>query len=435
MSNPKIPNLIKRIKKLKEEVEEFEISNNFDEDQNKFEQIEKEYKDLQRGTEGIDEIDDNDIKGDSPLLNQFKEFKDQKNELDIIGNYLETIKNKLKSTYYKELLKVGKLGGKERKEAQRNMALDNIKETDNQERMLHSIHNNVIESNENLGYVNQEIKTQGDQIKTIGGKVISVGESVKNTGKVMSEIERRTCCRKFSLIVGIIVLFLSNFYMLIIIFSKRFGSKSSSNKNDSGANPNSNPKQNPNIVKGIQFEYNGKIEYGFFSGLYLTFVLLKGGESTDSNADSFIENLESAKAKNIKVGAYWMITQTSIEEAIWEAKEAYNFLAQLENEGKLKDLSYDFYLKFNGNNQLLNDYTSIEKLCAELQGKKPCGIALSSSKYDYFKNNINKIQKINSYWVEPSGGFDDANAKKLAFWKTTDKVSINNAEFSVIRAK
>ena len=431
MSSLQISNLIQRIKKLKEKVEKFEISNNLDVDQNKFAQIEEQYKDLARGTEGIDEIDDNDIKGDIPLLNQFKV---QKNDLDIIGNNIETIKKNLESTYYKELLKGGKLGGKERKEAQRNMALDNIKETDNQERMLHSIHNNVIESNENLGYVNQEIKTQGDQIKEIGEKVINVGESVKNTGQVMSQIERRICCRKFSLIVGIIVLFLSNFYMLIIIFSKRFGSKSS-NKNDSGANPNSNPKPNPNIVKGIQFEYNGKIEYGFFSGLYLTFVLLKGGESTDSNADSFIENLESAKAKNIKVGAYWMITQTSIEEAIWEAKEAYNFLAQLENEGKLKDLSYDFYLKFNGNNQLLNDYTSIEKLCAELQGKKPCGIALSSSKYDYFKNNINKIQKINSYWVEPSGGFDDANAKKLAFWKTTDKVSINNAEFSVIRAK
>ena len=431
MKSSQISNLIKRIGKLKKEVDKFEISNNFDKDQNKFDQIEEEYKDLARGTEGIDEIDDNDIKGDIPLLNQFKV---QKNDLDIIGNNIETIKNKLNSTYYKELLKRGKLGGKERKEAQRDMALDNIKETDNQKRMLHSIHNNVIESNENLGYVNQEIKTQGDQIKTIGEKVINVGESVKNTGQVMSQIERRICCRKFSLIVGIIVLFLSNFYMLIIIFSKRFGSKSS-NKNDSGANPNSNPQQNPNIVKGIQFEYNGKIEYGFFSGLYLTFVLLKGGESTDSNADSFIENLESAKAKNIKVGAYWMITQTSIEEAIWEAKEAYNFLAQLENEGKLKDLSYDFYLKFNGNNQLLNDYTSIEKLCAELQGKKPCGIALSSSKYDYFKNNINRIQKINSYWVEPSGGFDDANAKKLAFWKTTDKVSINNAEFSIIRAK
>ena len=431
MSSSQISNLIQRIKKLKEKVEKFEISNNLDVDQNKFDQIEEEYKDLARGTEGIDEIDDNDIKGDIPLLNQFKV---QKNDLDIIGNNIETIKKNLNSTYYKELLKGGKLGGKERKEAQRDMALDNIKETDNQKRMLHSIHNNVIESNENLGYVNQEIKTQGDQIKNIGEKVINVGESVKNTGQVMSQIERRICCRKFSLIVGIIVLFLSNFYMLIIIFSKRFGSKSS-NKNDSGANPNSNPKQNPNIVKGIQFEYNGKIEYGFFSGLYLTFVLLKGGESTDSNEDSFIENLESAKAKNIKVGAYWMITQTSIEEAIWEAKEAYNFLAQLENEGKLKDLSYDFYLKFNGNNQLLNDYTSIEKLCAELQGKKPCGIALSSTKYDYFKNNINKIQKINSYWVEPSGGFDDANAKKLAFWKTTDKVSINNAEFSIIRAK
>ena len=270
MSSLQISNLINRIEKLKKEVDKFEISNNFDEDQNKFDQIEEEYKDLARGTEGIDEIDDNDIKGDSPLLNQFKEFKDQKNELDIIGNNIQKIKNKLNSTYYKELLKGGKLGGKERKEAQRNMALDNIKETDNQERMLHSIHNNVIESNENLGYVNQEIKTQGDQIKNIGEKVINVGESVKNTGQVMSQIERRICCRKFSLIVGIIVLFLSNLYMLIIIFSKRFGSKSSSNKNDSGANPNSNP----NIVKGIQFEYNGKIEYGFFSNLYLTFVLL-----------------------------------------------------------------------------------------------------------------------------------------------------------------
>ena len=252
MKSSQISNLIKRIGKLKKEVDKFEISNNFDEDQNKFDQIEEEYKDLARGTEGIDEIDDNDIKGDSPLLNQ---FKDQKNDLDIIGNNIETIKNKFKSTYYKELLKGGKLGGKEREEAQRDMALDNIKETDNQKRMLHSIHNNVIESNENLGYVNQEIKTQGDQIKTIGEKVINVGESVKNTGQVMSQIERRICCRKFSLIVGIIVLFLSNFYMLIIIFSKRFGSKSSSNKNDSGANPNSNPKQNPNIVKGIQFEY------------------------------------------------------------------------------------------------------------------------------------------------------------------------------------
>ena len=94
MSSPQISNLIQRIKKLKEKVDKFEISNNFDEDQNKFEQIEKEYKDLARGTEGIDEIDDNDIKGDIPLLNQFKV---QKNDLDIIeGNYNEIFETKMK---------------------------------------------------------------------------------------------------------------------------------------------------------------------------------------------------------------------------------------------------------------------------------------------------------------------------------------------------
>ena len=130
-----------------------------------------------------------------------------------------------------------------------------------------------------------------------------------------------------------------------------------------------------------------------------------------------------------------MITKDTEYEAKEEANEAFIFLSNLETEGKLSDLAYDFYFKFDENNPLLNNYTKIENLCAELQGKKPCGIALSSSKYEYFKNNIDNIQKISSYWVEPNGAFDDANAKKLAFWTTTEKVSISNVEFSVIRSK
>ena len=145
--------------------------------------------------------------------------------------------------------------------------------------------------------------------------------------------------------------------------------------------------------------------------------------------------MQKAKEKNIKVGAYWLIKKEAEDEAKGEAGEAFNFLSNLETEGKLSDLAYDFYFKFDENNPLLNDYTKIENLCSELQGKKPCGIALSSSKYEYFKNNIDNIQKISSYWVEPNGAFDDADAKKLAFWTTTEKVSISNVEFSVIRSK
>ena len=145
--------------------------------------------------------------------------------------------------------------------------------------------------------------------------------------------------------------------------------------------------------------------------------------------------MQKAKDKNIKVGAYWLITKDTEYEAKEEANEAFIFLNNLEAEGKLSDLAYDFYFKFDENNPFLNDYTKIEKLCEFLQGKKPCGIALSSSKYEYFKNNIDNIQKISSYWVEPNGAFDDANAKKLAFWTTTEKVSISNVEFPVIRSK
>ena len=177
------------------------------------------------------------------------------------------------------------------------------------------------------------------------------------------------------------------------------------------------------------------MNYDDFNGKNLAFVLLKGGESTSSQSDNFKTNLKKAKDKNIKVGAYWLITKDTEYEAKEEVTEASNFLTNLKTEGILSDLAYDFYFKFDENNPFLNDYTKIENICEELQGMKPCGIALSSSKYEYFKNNIDNIQKISSYWVEPNGAFDDANAKKLAFWTTTEKVSISNVEFSVIRSK
>ena len=427
MSDRKINQLAKNINNLKEELDNFEIGTDYDEDQNKFDELERQYKKLESELEDINNIlQENNDSNSKPLLNKLDE---QKQELNILNNNLEKKRNELNSKHSTERLKRGELRGIEKKKAENDLAKDNIKETDNQGKMLHAIHKDIVNANQDLTDASQELSNQGEQINRVGQKVVDMGHDVHKIGLVTSEMERRVCCRKFVLVLGIIILFLVNIIMVFIILAKRFGwypfNKSS---------PTPTPTPDTSLVKGIHFGGEGDLNYGDFNEKNLAFVLLQGGESTNSHLDKFKDNLQKAKEKNIKVGAYWLIKSES-EDAAKEANEAFNFLRNLETEGKLSDLAYDFYFKFDENNLFLNDYTKIENLCSELQGKKPCGIALSSSKYEYFKNNIDNIQKISSYWVEPNGVFDDANAKKLAFWTTTEKVSISNVEFPVIRSK
>ena len=70
-----------------------------------------------------------------------------------------------------------------------------------------------------------------------------------------------------------------------------------------------------------------------------------------------------------------MIKSENETEAINEANIAYNFLVQLENDGILSYLAFDFYLKFDTNNKLLDDYNQAEKLCEKIKLKKSCGLS------------------------------------------------------------
>ena len=414
MSDRKINQLAKNINNLKEELDNFEIGTDYDEDQNKFDELERQYKKLESDLEDINNIlQENNDSNSKPLLNKLDE---QKQELNILNNNLEKKRNELNSKHSTERLKRGELRGIEKKKAENDLAKDNIKETDNQKNMLHAIHKHIVNANQDLTDSSQELSNQGEQINRVGEKVVNMGNDVHKIGLVTSEMERRVCCRKFVLVLGIIILFLVNIIMVFIILAKRFGWYPFTSD------------------KGIQYEESETINYGDFKRNNLTFVLLKGGESS-SQSEGFKTNLESAKDKGIKVGAYWLIKQGNENEAEKEAEAAFSFLSQLETEGKLTKLDYDFYFKFEEDNTLLDEYAKIESLCEKLQGKKKCGIALPSSKYENFKKNIDNIKNINSYWVEPSGVFDDSSAKKLAFWKTTGKVTISNVEFRVIKAK
>ena len=253
------------------------------------------------------------------------------------------------------------------------------------------------------------------EIKYFDNIVEPVIAKEQNEKKV--KVEKKFNYKMLSIIFGIIILILIIVIIIILTVPKNSESES--------------PLISDN--KGIQFEYEGSLDYGEFNSKKLSFILLKGGESTKDQFQKFKTNLEKAKDKNIKIGAYWLIKSEDEIEAINEADTAYNFLVQLENDGKLSDLNYDFYLKLDMNNKLLDDYNQVEKLCEKIKGKKSCGLALSSSKYEYYKSNIDNIKNINSYWID-SGNFDDKNNKKVAFINTSEKISISNFEFSIIKA-
>ena len=451
----KVANFKRDINDVKNKLENFKITDDLDEDQRNLEEIEEEM----RRIEGELEVAEDEIKDDEesnrPLLDKFKE---QKSELDVLKNNFQKIQQNFTDAHRDELLKRDKLTGAERKKAQNDMAKDLVKETDRQGLMLEDVHKKVIGANQDLTDMSVEAQKQGEKIGNLGEQVIEMDQSVKKTGNTMGEIEGRICCRKFILCLGIFILFLLNIIFVFLIIAKKFqwkpfGPKDEPPKTDAPSDQKSDQKSDEksddpksdtpsdtsapptSIINGINLEADQEVNFSSFSGKSLPFVLLKAGESTTSQSDSFKQNMESAKMKSINLGAYWLIKKENENEAIDEAKAVNDFLTQLKKENKLSDLDYDFYLTFDQNNQLLKEYALIDKLCAELK-EISCGIALSSSNYEnYFKNNLDKIQNIKSFWLEPSEDYDIENVNNLAFWKTRENIKVGDTEYSVIKAK
>ena len=452
----KVANFKRDINDVKNRLENFKITDDLDEDQRNLEEIEEEM----RRIEGELEVAEDEIKDDEesnrPLLDKFKE---QKSELDVLKNNFQKIQQNFTDAHRDELLKRDKLTGAERKKAQNDMAKDLVKETDRQGLMLEDVHKKVIGANQDLTDMSVEAQKQGEKIGNLGEQVIEMDQSVKKTGNTMGEIEGRICCRKFILCLGIFILFLLNIIFVFLIIAKKFQwkpfgkdpepAKTDSQKSDDKSDDKSDEKSDDpksdtpsdtsapptSIINGINLEADQEVNFSSFIGKSLPFVLLKAGESTTSKSDSFKQNMESAKMKSINLGAYWLITKENENEAIDEAKAVNDFLTQLKKENKLSDLDYDFYLTFDQNNQLLKEYALIDKLCAELK-EISCGIALSSSNYEnYFKNNLDKIQNIKSFWLEPSEDYDIENVNNLAFWKTRENIKVGDTEYSIIKAK
>lgn len=416
MSDSKMKHLNNQLTKLKSQIEKFNPSDDISKDQEDMEKLEDLIKDIETEIEEIDnEIEeDEDLQAKKPLLDKVSE---QKNEFNIQKNNYNKKKDAARSAHSKELLMQGKLTGVERKKAQRDMALDQVKEVDEQGLMLNSIHDNVKGANVNLTNMNVEVKKQGEQIDRIGDKVITIDKSVKKTGETMGEIERRNCCRKCSLVMGIVVLFLINIIMVFLILAKFFGWGPLFTKKEK--------------IKGIKLSYTENFDFEKFKNDGYTFVMMESGPFSNQEEKTSFSNKMIDALKQVKLGTYWKIDATDEGTATTQAQEAADFLNDIKNQ-----LEYKVYLQIT-EEELLKNEAIASNLTQILTNKLiDCGLSMSYKQYkDYYKSKAKNL-KIKNYWItDYNKEFDEDNEEKVALWKLDDEVKYKDKSYGIIQAR
>lgn len=416
MSDSKMKHLNNQLTKLKSQIEKFNPSDDISKDQEDMEKLEDLIKDIETEIEEIDnEIEeDEDLQAKKPLLDKVSE---QKNEFNIQKNNYNKKKDAARSAHSKELLMQGKLTGVERKKAQRDMALDQVKEVDEQGLMLNSIHDNVKGANENLTNMNVEVKKQGEQIDRIGDKVITIDKSVKKTGETMGEIERRNCCRKCSLVMGIIVLFLINIIMVFLILAKFFGWGPLFTKKEK--------------IKGIELSYTEPFDFEKFKNDGYTFVMMESGPFSNQEEKNSFSNKMIDALKQVKLGTYWKIDATDEGTATTQAQEAADFLNDIKNQ-----LEYKVYLQITEEELLKNEVIASNLIQILTNKLIDCGLSMSYKQYkDYYKSKAKNL-KIKNYWItDYNKEFNEDNEEKVALWKLDDEFKYKDKSYGIIQAR
>ena len=178
------------------------------------EELDNVYKRLKNKLEEIDnEIDSLE----RPLINKLNQHR---SDLEILKNKLNEKRNECNNAYNKELLREGKLTGSEKNQTERNMILDQHKETDYQGQIIDSIASNIKGANKNLEGINTELKNQGEQMNRINDHVVDAEHEVKQTEKIFSRMERRQKCMKCTGVLAVILFGLFDLVFLIFYVIK-----------------------------------------------------------------------------------------------------------------------------------------------------------------------------------------------------------------------
>ena len=216
------------VKSLGIQVEQFDKRVNNLNPQGDVYQNEREIKELEsilsKLNTKIDECD-GDIQDSSnqsnrkPLLNKLSQYK---SDLEIAKNKLNEKKNTWKNAKNIELLKEGKLTGSDKIKTERDMLMNQHKETDYQGEIIDSIASNIKGANTNLVGINTELKNQGEQMNRIQDHALNAEAEVKQTEKIMTKMERRQKCMKIIGGLAVVVFGIFDVFWLIFFIIKHF---------------------------------------------------------------------------------------------------------------------------------------------------------------------------------------------------------------------
>ena len=222
VDNDAVRNLGSDVEKFDRRINSINLESDVYRNKQEFEDLERMYNKLSTKLDDYDsEIQDSSITSNKkPLISKLNQYK---SDLEIAKNKLNEKKNKWKTQYNIELLKEGKLTGADKIKTERDMILDQHKETDYQGNIIDNIASNIKDTNRNLEGINTELKEQGEQMNRIHDNAMQAETEVKQTEKIMTKMERRQKCMKVVGGMAIVVVGLFDIVWLIywIIYQAR----------------------------------------------------------------------------------------------------------------------------------------------------------------------------------------------------------------------
>ena len=205
------------IERLKKRIENLDENGDVYQNKNDIETYEKNYNRLY---EKLNDLTEGDSNLEKPLISKVNQCK---SDLEIISNLLNRKKEAIKKKYNIELLKGGELSGADKIKTERDMIMDQHKETDYQGNMIDSIASNIKSANNNLTNINTELKNQGEQMNRIHDHVANAESEVKQAEKIMTRMERRQKCMKIVGGCAVVILGIFDVFWLVFWLIKYFG--------------------------------------------------------------------------------------------------------------------------------------------------------------------------------------------------------------------
>ena len=196
-------------------------NNNIDDMERNIQEFYENYESIEGRISQLKEnLEEEEEDGQKPLINKLKSITNDmdrfKKKLDQKNNKLNKLKRE--SQYFK-----GELTGVEKKKAEKEIALGNIKKTNDQGEIINDIHLSVKQAGSNLLDINTELNKQGEVIDRVQDKVLDTKHDVGKTGKVMSKIEFRNQCMKVMTLIAVIIMGLFDVAWVGFLLYRKFG--------------------------------------------------------------------------------------------------------------------------------------------------------------------------------------------------------------------